>query len=306
MLISVVSPVYKAESLVEPLVEQIEEALDKITDSYEIILVEDCGPDNSWQKIKGLSEKKSKLKGIKLSRNFGQQYAIQAGIDAAVGDFVVTMDCDLQDRPDQIIKLYQKALEGYDIVQASRISRKDSFLKKLFSSVFYKLLSYLSQTEQDSSIANFVIINRPVINALKDVNDYRRYYPMLLQWIGFKRTKVEVLHSERPMGKSSYNFRNRINLALDTILTFSDKPLKLAVKLGFSLAMLASLISIIMIPLYFLQNIYVPGWASLSVLLTFFSGIIICILGVVGLYVGKTFETVKKRPTYIVHKKCNF
>ncbi|MCB9365163.1 MAG: glycosyltransferase family 2 protein [Flavobacteriales bacterium] len=303
--ISIVSPVYRAEKIVDKLVERIVGAISKITDSYEIILVEDCGPDNSWNKILDNCTKNSKVKGIKLSRNCGQQHAIQAGLDASKGDFVVTMDCDLQDQPEEIIKLYNKALDGYEIVVASRKNRQDDAFKKMLSRIFYSALGYLTETKQDRTVANFACYHRCAVEAMAQVKDHNRYYPMLQQLVGFNYAKVEIEHAEREDGKSSYSFGKRLRLAMDTILTFSDKPLRLAVKFGVFLSFLSIIGAIVMVILYVYSDIVVEGWSSILLLLTFLSGTIISVLGMVGLYVGKTFESVKQRPTYIIHKTKN-
>jgi len=303
--ISIVSPVYRSENIVDKLVERIINAVSKLTDDFEIILVEDCGPDNSWKKIQENCAKNSKVKGIKLSRNYGQQHAIQAGLDASIGKYVITMDCDLQDQPEEIEKLLFKAKEGYEIVVASRKNRQDDVFKKLLSRVFYSTLSYLTETKQDRTVANFVCYHRKVVEAMGLVKDHNRYYPMLQQLVGFNYAKVEIEHAEREDGKSSYSFSKRLRLAMDTILTFSDKPLRLTVKFGVLLSFLSICAAITMVVLYVFSDVKAEGWASLALLLSFFSGIIISVLGVVGLYVGRTFESVKQRPTYIIHKTIN-
>lgn len=303
--ISVVSPVYGAENLLDELVDRIIKAVSEIESNFEIILVEDHSFDKSWGKIEEICKKHPNVIGVKLSRNFGQQHAIQAGLDCSKGDFVITMDCDLQDKPEEIYKLYNKAKEGYDIVLASREKRKDNFVKRFFSSFFYKILGYLSETEQDSSVANFVLYRRSVVDALDGFKDHRRYYPMLNKSVGFNTIKVKVVHAERPEGKSSYNFKKRIKLAFDTILTFSDKPLRISVKGGATISFSAILLGVFAIYDYINGGVNVQGWTSLAILITFFSGVIISVLGMVGLYVGKTFEAVKMRPTYIVQKTIN-
>lgn len=303
--ISIISPIYKAESLVDKLVERTVTAVTKITNNYEIILVEDCSPDKSWKKIVENCNKNPKIKGIKLSKNSGQQHAIQAGLDASKGQFIITMDCDLQDQPEEIHKLYNKSKEGFEIVVASRKNRKDDFLKKLFSRIFYGLLSYLSETKQDRTVANFVCYQRIAVDAMSLIKDHNRYYPMLQQLVGFNYAKVEIEHAEREDGKSSYSFNKRLRLAMDTILTFSDKPLRLTVKFGVLLSFLSICTAILMVILYFYSDVKVEGWASLALLISFLSGAIISILGMVGLYVGRTFESVKQRPTYIIHKTKN-
>lgn len=303
--ISIVSPVYKAENLVDKLVGRIIESVSKITDNFEIILVEDNGPDNSWEKIKENCIKYPFVKGIKLSRNYGQQHALQAGLDASKGKYIITMDCDLQDRPEEIYKLLNKAKEGFEIVAASRENRKDDFIKKIASKWFYAALSYLTETSQDNTVANFVCYHRKAVDAMKLIGDSNRYYPMLQQLVGFNYSKVTIQHAEREDGKSSYSMKKRLKLAINTILTFSDKPLRLTVKLGVLLSFLSVLAALTLITMYLLGDYRTEGWASLALLLSFFSGAIISVLGMVGLYVGRIFESVKNRPTYIVNEIIN-
>nr|NQU93384.1 glycosyltransferase family 2 protein [Bacteroidota bacterium] len=305
--ISIVSPVYGASALLEELVRRITESVSKITANYEIILVEDHGPDDSWEKIKALCAKDNKVVGIRHSRNFGQQYALNCGLDHARGEWVVTLDCDLQDRPEEIVNMYQKAMKGYDIVLASRQNRQDDFLKKLYSKIFYRVLSYLTDTHQDASIANFALYHRKVVDALKGMHDYYRYYPTMIHWVGFRMTKMEILHAEREDGKkSSYNFKKRLNLAADTIISFSNKPLRLMVKLGILISFIAMIMAIFLVVLYFVEDTNVTGWVSTFLSLWFLSGLMITILGMVGIYVGKIFENVKGRPTYIVGEVLNY
>ena len=305
--ISVISPVYGAATLLDELVARIITSVSQITEAYEIILVEDCGPDDSWEIIKKICAKNPKVSGIQHSRNFGQQYAINCGLDHARGEWVVTLDCDLQDRPEEIPNLYAKAREGFDIVLASRQNRQDDFLKKLYSRMFYRTLSYLTDTKQDASVANFALYNRKVVDALWRMADYYRYYPTMIHWVGFRLTKLEIEHAERSDGKkSSYNFRKRLNVAFDTIISFSDKPLRLTVKLGLLISVLSAIFAIALVVRYFMVDAEVSGWTSTFLSFWFLSGLMITILGMVGIYVGKIFENVKNRPTYIVGEKVNY
>lgn len=299
--LSVISPIYGAASLLPELVNRIHNTVCKITDNYEILLVEDNSPDNSWEIIKQLSESDSKIVGLSLSRNFGQQSALNAGFDAATGDWIVTLDCDLQDEPERIIDLYNKGIKGYDIVFASRVNRKDNAIKKLGSRLFYKALGYLTDTEQDNSIGNFVLYKRKVVEAMSSIGDYHRYYPMLNRWIGFKTTKLPVQHAERMDNiDSSYSFRKRLRLAFATIIAFSDKPLRMVLKFGISLVFISALAAIILIARYFILGVTVTGWLSVFVSIWMLSGIIIMILGLIGSYIGKVFNEAKNRPAYIV------
>lgn len=303
--LSIVSPVYNAEKIIPQLISRIEKSVQKITADYEIIFVEDNGQDNSWRLIEEVARANSKVVGIKLSRNFGQHYAITAGLDEADGDWVVVMDCDLQDQPEEIEKLYYKAQEGFDVVIAKRSNRKDSYIKKLFSKMFYRTLGYLTGSRQDETVANFGIYSRKVVNAIVSMRESRRYFPTMVQWVGFKSAKVDVEHSERSEGTSSYNFKRLVNLALDIILAYSDKPIRLMVKTG----LLITVISVVVALVYFIKwlrgDVVVLGYTSLIISIWLLSGIILSTLGIIGLYVGKTFEGVKNRPIYIIEKKTN-
>ena len=305
--ISVISPVYGAATVLDELVRRIRKSVVQITDSFEIILIEDFGSDDSWEKIKNICANHPEVVGIRHSRNFGQQYAINCGLDHSRGQWVITLDCDLQDRPEEIINLYKKAQEGYEIVLASRKNRKDGFLKKFYSRIFYSILSYLTNTQQDATVANFAIYNRKVVDALKSMNDYYRYYPTMIHWVGFRLTKLEIEHAVRTDGKnSSYNFKKRLNLAFDTIVSFSDKPLRLTVKLGVLISVITAIFAVAMVISYLFADIEVSGWMSTFLSFWFLSGLIITILGMVGIYVGRIFESVKNRPSYIVDEKLNY
>ncbi len=303
--ISVVSPVYLAEHLVDPLVTQLIAVLKPLTPHFEIILVEDGSPDNSWQKIVENCDKDNRIKGIQLSRNFGQHYAITAGLDEAQGEWIVVIDCDLQDPPEEIVRLYQKAQEGYEVVLARRQQRKETFLKRFFSWLFYRILSYLTGTKHDPAVGNFGIYHKEVVQAICKMPEQIRYFPTMVKWVGFKQAAIETQSKKRIQGKSSYTFKKLRHLALDIMLAYSDKPIRLLVKLGFLIATLAFLAALVVFVQYFLGVIQVAGYASLIISIWFFSGLIMMTLGMVGLYVGKTFEGVKNRPLYIIKRKRN-
>ena len=298
--LSIVSPVYQSEKIVSKLVVEIEANVKTITDNYEIILVEDGSRDNSWQEISKLCNIKQNLIGLKLSRNFGQHYAITAGLELAKGDWIVVMDCDLQDRPDQIPKLYHKAIEGFEMVFARRAIRHDSRIKKKSSKLFYGIFSYLTDTKQDPAIANFGIYSKKSIKSILAMKDNIRYFPTMMQWVGFKKTTLDVLHSNRQIGKTSYSFKKLLSLAIDNIIAFSDKPLRLTIKLGFFISLTAASIGIIYLIAYISGDIIVAGFTSLIISISFFSGLIIFFLGMIGIYIGKIFDKVKDRPTYII------
>lgn len=303
--ISIVSPVYRAEKIIPELIRRIDESISKITSKYEIILVEDCGPDKSWEVIKSLGQTNPRVYGIKLSRNFGQHYAITAGLDQAKGEWVVVMDCDLQDQPEEIGKLYKKAMEGFDIVLAKRMQRQDGFIKRSTSKMFYKFLGYMTETEQDSSIANFGIYHKKVINAICQMREQIRFFPTAVQWVGFKKTSIEIEHALRFEGESSYSLKKLMILGFNTIVAFSEKPLKLVVKLGVFIAGISFLSAIVLVVLALNGRFTVTGWSSLIISICFFSGLIIFILGIIGLYLSRVFNEVKERPLYIINEKVN-
>jgi len=303
MHISVVTPVYKAPTILPELIERLRIALSKITDSFEIILVDDGCPLNSWEIIAELSNKHSFVRGIKFSRNFGQHYAITAGLDQAQGKWIVVMDCDLQDQPEEIQKLYDKANNGFDCVLAARENRQDSFAKKFFSNAFYRILSELTGAKYDHRVANFGIYSQKVIQSINEFREPIRYFPGLIQYVGFKSETINIEHASRMEGKSSYNFKRLTNLALDIILAYSDKPLRTIIKLGLLISLLSFFYVGFSIWQWYTDQILVPGYTSLIASVWLLSGILISTLGIIGLYIGKTFEAVKSRPLYIIQNE---
>ena len=303
--ISVVSPVYKAELIIDELVKRLDTELSKITDNYEIVLVEDKSPDLSWDKILENCNKNHRIKGLKLSKNFGQHHAITAGLDYCKGDWVIVMDCDLQDRPEEILSLYNKAQQGFDIVFARRVNRQDGFLKRMSSKFFYKAFFYLSGIEHDSSIANFGIYSRKVINAICTMREPMRGFAPMAKWVGFKNTFIDVKHGERFEGKSSYNWSKLIKLALDIIISYSDKPLKLVIKAGMTISFFSLIYIIYSLISYFAGRITITGFTSLIVSIWFLSGLILFTLGIIGMYIVRTFDGIKNRPIYIIDEKMN-
>jgi dolichol-phosphate mannosyltransferase len=299
-LISVVTPVYRAEGCLEELYRRLVAVLTGITQDFEIVMVEDCGGDRSWELIRELARRDPRVKGIQFSRNFGQHYGITAGLDHCDGDWVVVMDCDLQDRPEEIPRLYAKAQEGYDVVLASRGVRADSVAKRLGSRLFYRLFSWLADIDYDGSSGNFRIVSRKVVAAFRQMREQLRFFGGQVKWLGFPTTSIEVRHDERYAGPSTYTLAKLLRLAIETIVAFSDKPLRLSVRFGFALAAIAFCFGIYIIVHAFLYGSPIVGWASLIVSFYFIGGVIIAILGMIGIYLGKTFDEAKKRPLYIV------
>ena len=302
-MISIVSPVYRAEKILPILVSEINLVMERIGEDYEIILVDDRSPDNSWEVMKVLSSQNSKIKSIRLSRNFGQHSAIFAGLTKTKGDWVVVMDCDMQDQPKEIAKLYKKALEGYDIVLGQRENRKDKFLKKLTSRLFYKVFNYLSGANFDNNVANFGIYHQKTIKSILDMKDYVKFFSLFINWIGFKSVSIPIEHGEREEGKSTYSVGRLFKQAFNVIISFSDKPLRLFINFGLSISVLSFIVGIYYLYLALTGKIAQPGFSSLILSIWFLSGIIISCIGIVGVYLGKTFDQAKGRPTFIIDEE---
>lgn len=298
--ISVVTPVYGCEVCLNQLHARLEVALTAITRDYEIIMVNDGSPDDAWQTIKLLAEKDARTKGVNLSRNYGQHRAITAGLDYADGDWVVVMDCDLQDQPEEIVKLYNEALQGYDVVFGRRDKRKDSLFKRYSSKIFYKVYDYFTESKIDNTVANFSIISSKVVANLRLLREQNRSYPLFVNWVGFKRSHVDIVHAKRGSGRSSYTLRKLTNLAVDSIISQSNKPLKLSIKFGFLLSMISLIYAMWLVLRYFVFSIPVAGWTSVMVSIYFVGGLLFANMGVLGLYIGKTFDETKNRPLYLV------
>lgn len=298
--ISVVSPVYKAEKIIEILVAQLIETLSKITKDFEIILVNDASPDNSWAMIVTEANKDNRVKGINFSRNFGQHFALTAGLDFAKGDWVIVMDCDLQDQPKEITKLYNKAQEGYDIVLGRRKNRQDKFFKKSFSIVYYSLLSYLTETKIDPSVGTFRIMSGNVVKSFSQMRESSRYFGAMINWLGFNFAFIDLEHNQRFEGKSSYTLKKAFELAINGVLSFSEKPLRLTIKFGFLIVLISSTFILYKVLQAYFFGTTELGWSSLIASIFFSSGIIVFVLGVIGLYIARIFEQVKQRPLYII------
>ena len=279
MDLSIVSPVFHGEKMLDELVQRIHAAIKDLTDNYEIILVNDCSPDLSWNKITEICARDKKVKGINLSRNFGQPYAITAGLSYAKGEYVAVIDCDLQNKPEDLPAMYRKAQEGYDIVSARRVVREDTFLKRLSSAMFHKAYDFLS--------------------------GYSRSFVELVHTLGFKKTTVDVLHDHRLEGESSYNLYRLLKLSYDSIISNSNRPLHLAVSLGLIMSVLSFLMAIYNIFAKFYGLNEVVGYTSTIFSIWFVGGLLLFMMGVLGLYIGKIFDQVKGRPIFIVSETLN-
>ena len=306
MMLSIVSPIYRGEAMMDELVRRIEDNVKPITDDYEIVLVNDCSPDNSWSKILEICKTHSHVKGVNLSRNFGQHYAITAGLSKTSGEWVVVMDCDLQDRPEEIPNLYNKAQKGYDSVFAQRVDRQDTFSKKMSSTLFYMVFSFLTGYKQDKTVANFGIYHRKVVNAILSMGDSIRYFPIMAQWVGFRKYYLPVQHAEREIGKSTYSLFKLLKLASDNMIGFSDKPLRLMLRFGFIVVILSLLVALFYFVRWAFGFIQVSGFATMVISIWLAVGILTMMMGITGIYIGKIYDRVKGRPIFIIEDTVNF
>ena len=305
MDISIISPVYKGEKMLDELVSRIKSSVETITNDYEIILVNDCSPDESWNKMKEICAGDNKVKGVNLSRNFGQHYAITAGLAESHGEWVVVLDCDLQDPPEEIPGFYRKAQDGYDIVFAKRIARKDRLLKRITARAFNSIFNYLTDAP-DVEANVFGMFHRKVIDAVLSMGDYIRCFPREVGWVGFNIGYYPVVKEERAEGTSGYTWLKLFSLSSSIIVSFSNKPLRIALKFGFFIVLLSILLSMYYLIRYFVVGVGVSGFTTIVISMWLIAGIIISLLGVIGIYLGSVFDKVKGRPKYIIKEKINF
>lgn len=306
--LSIICPVYGCEGCLETLVERLKRTLADSGERFEIILVDDGSPDAAWNRITELARIHPEVRGLKLSRNFGQHQAIFAGLEHASGAHVVVMDCDLQDRPEEIPRLLQVARTGTgtEIVYAQRVDRQDGLFKRLASRGFYRMLAYLTGVEQDHRVANFGVYGRQVVDTLLDMPETERCFPLMVRWTGMPSQSVPVEHAERAHGRSSYGLRKSIRLGLGMVLSYSEKPLRLVVKLGMVLSLLAFAVVAYSVYLYASGKTAVAGYTSIIASIWLLGGAVMFCVGVVGLYVGQVFKDSKRRPSYLVARRLNF
>lgn len=305
MKLSIVSPVYMAEKIIPELVQRISNEMTSFQGGFELILVDDRGPDNSWTVIKDQCEKHSFVKGLKLSRNFGQHYAVSAGVEKASGENIIIMDCDLQDGPEDIHRLLAEREQGYDIVFTERIKRKHGLIKSLTAGLYNRLFKIMSDSDYNVDAGSLVLFSSKAAEEFKKLEDKDRLYLQMLKWIGFSSVTIPVEHHERFEGNSSYDLLKLMKIALQGWTSHSDKLLRMSVYLGLSLALISFIAGLAIIIKYFLYDLQ-PGWPSMIVTILFSTGLILLSIGILGIYIGKIFEQSKGRPLYIIESELNF
>ena len=298
--IQAVVPVMNEEAIIPALAERLAAALRQVSEDYGIILVDDGSRDSTWSEIQAAAERDPNLAGLRFSRNFGQHVAITAGLEAADADWVVVMDGDLQDRPEVIPELHVKAQEGYDVIFVARQERPEGLLYRLCQRAFYGTLRALTDTDYNPEHGNFSMISRRVLTAYRSLEEGVRFYGGLVSWLGFRSTTVPATHGERLGGASSYSLGKRFKLAKDIILAFSVRPLYAAICVGILSTLFSFIFGSIIIVRALLADVSVEGWASVMVSIYFVGGVIMTLVGMNGLYIGKVYSEIQRRPLYIV------
>ena len=301
MDISVIIPVYNEEANINMLHERLHKVLEQMTSEYEMLFVNDGSHDKSILLIKELAKKYPQVKYIDFSRNFGHQLAVTAGLDKASGESIVIIDADLQDPPELIIEMHEKLKEGYEVVYAKRRKRKgESWFKLWTAKVFYRILGKITSISIPVDTGDFRIIDRKIVNILKQMPEKNKYLRGQISWIGFNQTFVEYDRDERLAGETGYPFSKMLRFALDGITAFSDLPLKIVTYFGFLVSGIAFIVMLYALYSRFLTPDYEPGWTSLIISVLFIGGIQMIAIGIIGEYLSRMNHNIRNRPLYII------
>jgi dolichol-phosphate mannosyltransferase len=298
--VSVVVPVYGCSGCLEELTERVLAAITGMGRTAEVIFVDDNSPDQAWSRICELSHLHAEVRGLRLSRNFGQHAAISAGTSHARGNAIIVMDCDLQDVPEEIPALLRALTHDVEIVLGQRIERQDTWFKRTGSRTFYRTLGWLTETNYDPSTANFGAYSRQAIDAMNAMPETDRFLPLLARWTGFRTVRIPVEHAQRSEGKSGYTFGKLLQMATRIALSFSDKPLRLVMSTSFALAGVGLCVAVFAVYRYLMGDIRVAGFTSILASVWLVGSFIMASIGVVGLYVGRMHNETKRRPQYLV------
>lgn len=304
-ILSVVVPLYNEQEVLPETYRRLLAVMESIGGSYEVIMVNDGSRDRTAEMAKDLCRENPSFKLLNFSRNFGHQTAITAGMDYASGQAIVVIDADLQDPPEIIPDMLAKWREGYEVVYGKRISRKgETFFKTFTARTFYRLLNKLTDVKIPTDVGDFRLIDAKVKDALLRIPEHNRYVRGLISWLGFRQTAVEFARDARFAGETKYPLRKMLKLAVDGITSFSYKPLKVSIGIGTFLSAFSLIFALTVVLLRaFDISTMEPGWASLMVVMLFFFGIVLVMLGIIGEYIGRVFEEVKGRPLYIISEE---
>ena len=304
---SIVIPLYNEESGLPVLVERLQEIMTQFDGPAEVVMVDDGSRDGTYELARAASESDPRFKLIQLSRNFGHQVAITAGMDAAAGDAVIIMDADLQDPPHVVLQMIEKWKEGYEVVYGLRERREgERLFKTATASMFYGLLHRIADVDTPVDVGDFRLVDRKALNAFLQLRENNRYVRGMFSWVGFRQTGVAYTREERYAGTTHYTLSKMVRLASNGILGFSTAPLRLALNTGIFLAIASVIYGVVAISLKLAGQSLVPGYASLLFAVTFLSGIQLAVMGMVGLYVGRIYDEARSRPLYVVRERHGF
>jgi polyisoprenyl-phosphate glycosyltransferase len=305
--LSIVVPLYNEEANIDYLFERLKSVLDKMQTNYEIVCINDGSKDNTLFCLIQHHQQNSAIKVVNLSRNFGKEIALTAGIDYATGAAIIPIDADLQDPPELIEELVVKWKEGYDVVYATRRSREgETWLKRLTANVFYRAIAKMSRVPIPNNTGDFRLLDRRVVDALKLIPERTRFMKGLFAWVGYKQASVMFDRKPRYKGATTWNYWKLWNFALDGIFSFSSAPLKIWSYLGLIISLISLLYASFLVIRTLAQGIDVPGYASLIVAVLFLGGIQLITLGIIGEYIGRIYDEVKGRPLYLVRESYGF
>lgn len=298
---SVVAPCYNEEEGIEEFIKRTAKVLEGLKKSYEIVLVNDGSRDNTLNKIQELQKKYKNIVLVDLSRNFGKEIALTAGLDNASGEIIVPIDADLQDPPEFIPELIKKWKEGFDVVYAVRSSRKgETALKRLTSFLFYRVMRWMTRFDLPRDTGDFRLIDRKVLNALKELRETHRFMKGLFAWVGFKQVGIKYDRDPRFAGVTKWNYWKLFNFAIEGITSFTYMPLRISSYIGFFVSLFSFIYGIVLIALHFLSDSTTPGYSSIMVVMLLLGGIELMSLGVIGEYLGRNYAETKRRPLYFV------
>jgi dolichol-phosphate mannosyltransferase len=304
---SLVIPIFNEEAVLPLLVRRIGMLLDALDGRAEAIFVDDGSRDTSVIFLRGMAVEDDRFKLIELSRNFGHQIAITAGMDAAAGEAVIVMDADLQDPPEVVLDLVAKWKEGYEIVYARRIRREgETWFKRVSASIFYRLIEKMTSVDIPRDVGDFRLIGRKALDTFKQMPERNRFVRGMFGWMGFKQTAVLFERPPRAAGETKYPFWKMLRLAVHGIIGFSETPLRMALWTGLAISGVAALLGLYAVASWLFNFGVVQGWTSTVVIISFLSGINLFMTGIVGLYVGGIHSEIKRRPLYVVDRLTGF
>jgi len=298
--VSVVIPVFNERENLHELYERLSATFLNSGFSYELLFIDDGTTDGSLEILNGFVEKDSRVGVIELARNFGQQVAFSAGLDFAKGDVVVVMDADLQDPPEAIPQFIEKLKSGFNVVYAVRIRRKEGMLKRVAYAGFYRLLKVVAQIDIPVDAGDFCVMDRRVVNLLRSMPERNRFIRGIRSWVGLKQIGIEVERAARYGGEPKYTFRQLVNLAVDGLISFSFMPLRFISVVGVSISIMSVMLAVFYAIKKMLFGLEPRGFATLVVMISFFAGMQLVTIGLIGEYVGRIFDEVKRRPLYVV------